>query len=188
MALRIRSACDFPKSIKSEAIFKVLKTNGFQIHLSHDIDFNPRRYHAYTRPQHHVTDLVIAEDNEAVIKIIKKCRSIALRHLPRTHRIDVNWLFEVCNNPEICVRYVNTKLQVADLMTKALNSPPIWEFLLDLAQIRSGALPPTSGGAANTTTTTTNATQQQLAPQLKTLLGPLETKVPALLLNTKTLP
>ena len=113
----------------------ILNSGGF------DIDFNPRRYHAYTRPRHHVTDLIVAEDNEAVIKIIKKCRSTALRHLPRTHSIDVTWLFEVCGAPEICVRYCNTKQQVADLMTKVLNSPPVWEHLLDIAQIRAGPVP-----------------------------------------------
>ena len=117
------------------------------------IDFNPRLYHTYTRPQHMITDLIIAEDNEAVIKIIRKCRSIALRHLPRTHRIDVNWLFEVCGSPEIQLRYCSTKQQIADLMTKALNSPPVWQYLCDLAQIRAGPLP--ADKRPNTTPPTT---------------------------------
>lgn len=65
----------------------------------HDIDFNPRRYHAYTRPQNHKTEFIVAEDNEAVIKIIRKCRSTALRHLSRTHRIDVNWLSRSVRHP-----------------------------------------------------------------------------------------
>ena len=148
----------------------------------HDIDFNPRRYHAYTRPKHHLTDLIICEDNEAVIKIIKKCRSLALRHLPRTHRIDVNWLFEVCQAPEICLRYVNTKQQIADLMTKALNSPPIWDHLLDIAQVRAGRLPPPPPSNVDTTTKSTTTTQQ-LTSQLKQLLQqqPLQVKVAALL-------
>ena len=34
--------------------------------------------------------------------------------------------------------YVNTKQQVADLMTKAPNNPQTWEHLLDIAQIRGG--------------------------------------------------
>ena len=34
--------------------------------------------------------------------------------------------------------YVNTKQQIADLMTKALNNPQTWEHLLDIAQIRGG--------------------------------------------------
>jgi hypothetical protein len=63
---------------------------------------------------------------------------MALRHLPRTHRIDVQWLFEVCSNPRVRMLYVNTKQQVADLMTKALNNPATWEHLLDISQIRGG--------------------------------------------------
>jgi hypothetical protein len=62
--------------------------------------FNPGEYFAPTRKSNHKTCLIIAEDNEAVIKIIKKARSVALRHLPRIHRIDVHWLFEVCSHQE----------------------------------------------------------------------------------------
>ena len=100
--------------------------------------FNPGKYFAYTRKKESTTVLVIAEDNEAVIKIIKKARSMALRHLPRTHRIDVQWLSEVCSHPRVCMLYVNTKQQIADLMTKALNNPATWHHLLDIAQIRGG--------------------------------------------------
>ena len=82
--------------------------------------------------------VLIAEDNEAVIKIIKKARSMALRHLPRTHRIDVQWLFEVCSHPRVCMLYVNTKQQVADLMAKSFVNPQMWEHLIDVAQIRRG--------------------------------------------------
>jgi hypothetical protein len=105
--------------------------------------FNPGKYFAYTRKSNHKTCLIIAEDNEAVIKIIKKARSIALRHLPRTHRIDIHWLFEVCSHPRVRMVYVNTKQQVADLMTKALNKPEVWQHLLDIAQIRPGIMHPT---------------------------------------------
>ena len=100
--------------------------------------YDPGKFFAYTRKKNHTTVLVIAEDNEAVIKIIAKARSMALRHLPRTHRIDVHWLFEVCSHPRVLMRYCNTKQQIADLMTKALNNPATWEHLLDIAQIRGG--------------------------------------------------
>jgi hypothetical protein len=103
---------------------------------------NPGKYFAYTRKKGHTTVLVIAEDNEAVIKIIKKARSMALPHLPRAHRVDVQWLFEVCAHPRVLMLYVNTKQQVADLMTKALNNPQTWEHLLDIAQIRAGIMSP----------------------------------------------
>ena len=88
------------------------------------------------------THLIVAEDNEAVIKIIKKCRSVALRHLPRTHRIDVTWLFEVCGAEEVKLRHVGTDEQVADLMTKAFTSPEKWRSLLEIAQIVPGVVEP----------------------------------------------
>ena len=100
--------------------------------------FNPQKYFAYTRKPQQKTRLIIAEDNEAVIKLVKKARSMALRHLPRTHRIDVHWLFEVCSHERVEMRYVNTKQQAADLMTKALSNPEVWSHLLELAQIRPG--------------------------------------------------
>ena len=58
--------------------------------------FNPAKYFAYCRRPKQTTCLIVAEDNEAVIKLVGKARSMALRHLPRTHRIDINWLFDVC--------------------------------------------------------------------------------------------
>ena len=98
--------------------------------------FEPAKCFAYTRPRFTtVTDLIIAEDNQAVIKIVQKARSMALRHLPRTHRIDPQWLFEVCSNPRVQMRYVGTLQQIADLMT---NKPETWSHLLDIAQIRGG--------------------------------------------------
>jgi hypothetical protein len=100
--------------------------------------FDPGKYFAYTMKPRQTTVLLVAEDNEVVIKIVKKARSMALRHLPRTHRIDVQWLFEVCSNPRVRMLYVNTKQQIADLMTKSLNNPQIWEHLLDIAQLRPG--------------------------------------------------
>ena len=34
--------------------------------------------------------------------------------------------------------YMNTKQQIVDLIAKAPNNQQTWEFLLDIAQIRSG--------------------------------------------------
>ena len=67
--------------------------------------FDPGKFFAYTVKKSHTTVLIIAEDNEAVIKIIAKARSMALRHLPRTHCIDVHWLFEVCSHTRVRMRY-----------------------------------------------------------------------------------
>ena len=101
-------------------------------------NFDPAKYFAYTRRPEQKTVLIIAEDNEAVIKLVKKARSMALRHLPRTHRIDLHWLFEVCSHPRVRMQYVNTKQQAADICTKSINDPQTWSHLLELCQIRGG--------------------------------------------------
>ena len=80
-----------------------------------------------------MTDLIIAEDNQAVIKIVQKARSMALRHLPRAHRIDLQWLFEARSNPRMQTRYVGTLQHIADSMTKALNKLESWHRLLSRA-------------------------------------------------------
>ena len=76
-----------------------------------------------------------------MIKIIAKERSPQLRHLHRTHRIDVHWLFEVCSSPRVLMRYVNTSYQIADIFTKAITKVDLWNSLLDLGQIRRGPVP-----------------------------------------------
>ena len=65
--------------------------------------------------------MVVFEDNEAVIKIVLKRRSMALRHVLRTYRIAMDWCFEVCAQPDVHLKYINTRLQVADLMTKEIG-------------------------------------------------------------------
>ena len=41
--------------------------------------------------------LYVFEDNEAVIKIVIKWRSFTMRHVSRTHRVALDWLFERIN-------------------------------------------------------------------------------------------
>ena len=43
-------------------------------------------------------DLYVFEDNEAVLKMVVKGRSPNLRHVSRTHRVDLDWLFERITN------------------------------------------------------------------------------------------
>ena len=37
---------------------------------------------------------ILLEDSEPVIKMIIKERAPTMRHLPRTHRVDLDWLIE----------------------------------------------------------------------------------------------
>ena len=41
--------------------------------------------------------LNVFEDNEAVIKMIIKGRSPTMRHVSRTHRVAIDWLFDIIN-------------------------------------------------------------------------------------------
>ena len=54
--------------------------------------------------------LYVFEDNEAVIKMIMKGRSPTMRHVSRTHRVALDWLFDRINlDPKIQIKYIDTK-------------------------------------------------------------------------------
>ena len=57
----------------------------------------------------------VFEDNEAVIKMIIKGRSPTMRHVSRTHRVALDWLFDRINlDSKIQIKYIDTKNQLAD--------------------------------------------------------------------------
>ena len=59
-----------------------------------------------------------------------------MRHVPRTHRVDLDWLIErVREDPAINTTYVNTKLQLADFLTKGQFSAEQWNNLLQLVSL-----------------------------------------------------
>ena len=65
-----------------------------------------------------------------------KGRSPNMRHITRTHRVDLDWLFErLRDDPGIFITYVNTKEQVADMLTKGSFTADTWNRLCFLANI-----------------------------------------------------
>ena len=69
--------------------------------------------------------LYIFEDNEAVIKMIIKSRSPTTRHVFRTNRDALDWSFDRINlDPKIQIKFVDTKHQLADILTKVEQSSP----------------------------------------------------------------
>ena len=65
--------------------------------------------------------LCIFEDNEAVIKMVIKGRSPTMRHVSRTHRVALDWLFDgIKLDPKIQSKYNDTKNQLADTFTKEI--------------------------------------------------------------------
>ena len=80
--------------------------------------------------------LYVFEDNEAVIKMIMKGRSPTMRHVSRTHRVALDWLFDRINlDPKIQIKYIDTKNQLADILTKGSFTRDEWNHLLTLFNI-----------------------------------------------------
>ena len=75
--------------------------------------------------------MYVLEDNKAVIKMIIKGRSPTMRHVSRTHRVALDWLFDRINlDPKIQIKYVYTKNQLADTLTKGNFTRDEWNHLL----------------------------------------------------------
>ena len=80
--------------------------------------------------------LCIFEDNEAVIKMIIKGRSPTMRHVSRTHRVALDWLFDTINlDTKIQIKHIDTKNQLADKLTKGNFTRDEWNHLLCLFNI-----------------------------------------------------
>ena len=80
--------------------------------------------------------LYVFEDNEAVIKMIMKGRSHTMRHVSRTHRVALDWLFDRINlDAKIQIKYIDTKNQLADILTKGHFTRDEWNHLLNLFNI-----------------------------------------------------
>ena len=80
--------------------------------------------------------LYVFEDNEAAIKMIIKGWSPTMRHVSRTHRVALDSLFERVNvGPKIQIKYIDTKNQLADILTKGCFTRDEWNHLLCLFNI-----------------------------------------------------
>ena len=66
--------------------------------------------HSNVQSSHQEALLYVFEDNEAVIKMIIKGRSPTMRHVSRTHRVALDWLFDRINlDTKIQIKYIDTK-------------------------------------------------------------------------------
>ena len=79
---------------------------------------------------------IFFEDNEAEIKMIMKGRSPTMRHVSRTHRVALDWLYDRLNlDPKIQIKYIDTKKPLADILTKGNFTCDEWNHLLCLFNI-----------------------------------------------------
>ena len=68
--------------------------------------------------------------------MIIKGRSPTVRHVSRTHRVALDWLFEKFNlDTKIQIKYIDTKNQLADILTKGAFTRDEWNHLLCLFNI-----------------------------------------------------
>ena len=85
--------------------------------------------------------LYVFEDNEAVIKMIIKGRRPTMKHVSRTHRVALDRLFDRINlDPQIQIKYIDTKNQLADILTKGNFTRDEWNHLLNLFNIAISVL------------------------------------------------
>ena len=76
-------------------------------------------------------DLIVLEDNQATIKIIRNGYSSKLRHVNRVHKINLSSVYERFEDDNVDIVYCNTDFQAADIFTKAL-APNKWDHALKL--------------------------------------------------------
>ena len=121
-----RKACSPPHTIHKR------KQSQRVINDLDNVDFTPSN----VQSSHQEALLYVFEDNEAVIKMIIKGRSPTMRHVSRTHRVALDWLFVRINlDPKIQIKYIDTKNQLADILTKGNFTRDEWNHLLCLFNI-----------------------------------------------------
>ena len=103
-----------------------------RIDVMKDIDSDPSNVQSASQE----ALLYVFEDIEAVIKMIIKGRSPTMRHVSRTHRVALDWLFDRINlDSKIQIEYMETKNQLADILTKGNFTRDEWNHLLSFFNI-----------------------------------------------------
>jgi hypothetical protein len=72
------------------------------------------------------------EDNAAMIQVCRTGKNPTMRHMGRTHRVDVLWLHERFKEPWLHLFYTESKMMRADIFTKGFDQPEKWGHALDL--------------------------------------------------------
>ena len=97
-----------------------------------DVDFISSNVHSFRQE----ALLYLFQDNEAVIKMSIQGRSPTMRHVSRTRRVALDWLFDRINwEPKIQIKYIDTKNQLADILRKENFTRDEWNHLLCLFNI-----------------------------------------------------
>ena len=71
------------------------------------------------------------EDNQSTIQIIKTGRNPTMRHMSRTHGVNVSWLHDLYDKKQFSIKYTRTDAQSADIFTKAFKDAEKWNQALE---------------------------------------------------------
>ena len=83
----------------------------------------------------HKPQLLVHEDNQALIRVVQSGRNPTMRYLLRTHRCSVAWLHERFRGSDRKLVYEDTSRQCADIYTKAFTDATKWAAACDLINI-----------------------------------------------------
>ena len=93
--------------------------------------------------------MTLVEDNESTFQIIKTGKNLTMRHISRTHGVNVQWLHDVYNKGLLNMVYTRTEAQLADVFTKTFRDPLKYASAVrDIGIAKKGSaitLPPTPG-------------------------------------------
>jgi len=86
--------------------------------------------------------LDLIEDNESTVQIIKTGKKPTMRHMSRTHGVNVMWLHDLYHKGIFGMTYTRTEAQCAVIFTKTFSTKVKWLEAIDMIGIRApGGLP-----------------------------------------------
>ena len=75
-------------------------------------------WHTFMR---HRPPLVVAEDNQAMIRVVQTGRNPTMRYLGRTRRISVAWLHTLIQDPKHQLVYAESSSMCADIYSEGFS-------------------------------------------------------------------
>ena len=74
---------------------------------------------------------MLLEDNESTYQIIKSGKNPTMRHITRTHGVNIQWLHDLYKKGEFRAIYTSSESQCADIFTKSFKDVPKWKQAVD---------------------------------------------------------
>ena len=82
---------------------------------------------------------ILREDNQACIRLLRTGYSAQLRHVAKTHRVNLAFVSECIRNNNVLMEYCDTKVQKADFLTKGLDRIKL-QVALELVGLKKSKL------------------------------------------------